>query len=220
MVKGKGGGAPTKDQAPKNGKGAKGKTDAELLADAAKKAEQKQDAAKANVLTEDQQRAIFFNHKTLYERDLAKKKEADAAFRNTCKLIKSEGTAISDIKDAITLDDREGEIAIRAQIERRLQVARWVGADFGHQFSLLPETPAVDRAFEEGKIAGLKGTPKKPPHDPSVPQYKRWMEGYDQGQAVLAKKFEPKPVAPPKPPKADNVVALKPADAKAPEAVH
>jgi hypothetical protein len=159
----------------------------------------------SNILSEDQQRALFFNHKSLYERSLATKKEADAALRNTCKLIKSEGGAVADIKLAIQLDTVEGEREAKARIERELQVARWVGAPFGHQFQMFEEElAATDRAFETGKIDGLKGVARRPPYAPELPQYRRYMEGYMEGQAVLAKKFAPKDE--PKPPEEAPVV--------------
>ena len=47
--------------------------------------------------------------------------------------------------------------------------------------------PAEDKAFAAGKRAGMAGETAKPPHDPSVPQYARWMEGHAEGQAIVAK---------------------------------
>lgn len=162
---------------------------------------------RSNQLTEDQQRALFFNHVNLYEKELAAKKAQDKKFRDACKLIKSEGTSIDDVKLAISLQDPEGEAAEKAKVENNLRIAKWLNVDYGHQFTFLEAPESADKAREEGKIAGLKGVPKKPPHDPSVPQYKAWMEGYDEGQQVMAQKFQPpKPQTPPSPPTGGNVI--------------
>lgn len=156
------------------------------------KAEEKR---KNSELTEDEKRALLFQHKGLYEKALAEKKAADAKLKNVCKLAKSElgKGAVDDIKDAIALDQPEGEAAHRAEIERKLRIARWMGASVGTQFSFAEDmTPATDRAYEDGKRAGLKGEAARPPHDPSVPQYGKWMEGWHAGQGVLASDFRKK----------------------------
>jgi len=150
---------------------------------------------KNSTLTEDEQRALLFQHKGAYEKALADKKAADARLKNVCKIAKAElgKGAVADIKDAIALEQPEGEAAHRAEIERQLRIARWMGASVRTQFSFSEDmTPSVDRAYEEGKRAGLKGDPASPPHDPSVPQYGKWMEGWHAGQGVLASDFRKK----------------------------
>jgi len=145
-----------------------------------------------NEFTDEELQALFFQHKSLFETRLAAKKKADADFKNACKLIKSEGgkTQVADIKTAIRLDTDEGEADVKSELENTLRVARWMGASIGSQFEMFDEdrTPAVDRAFDEGKRAGMKGEPRKPPHDPSTPQYATWMEGYGVGNEALATK--------------------------------
>lgn len=143
-----------------------------------------------STLTVDQKRALHFNHKKLYEDALKVKKAADKAMLDVGKLIKSEGGSVKLIKQAIKMDSPEGEAEIRADIEATLEIARFEGSAMGHQMQLLMDPPAVDVAFDKGKIAGLKALPRKPPYDSSVPQYKRWFEGYDAGQAVVTAKFK------------------------------
>ena len=144
-----------------------------------------------NAMTDDQLAALFFMHKKSYSAALAAKKETDAAFRNCCKLAKSElgEDAVDSIKDAILLETEEGEAKIKARIERQLRVARWMAVPFGNQSDLFSDvadrTPAVDRAHAAGKRAGMEGAPNKPPHDPSVPQFDAWMEGWSAGQAAI-----------------------------------
>lgn len=151
-------------------------------------------------LSKDQKRAIFLNHVTMW--DAVEKAVAKAVKRRKeCSdLIKAEGGDIALTKQGVRLrasDDRPAErvrseeIKIRRNIEATLAVAAYVGSDLGQgQIDWLEGLqPAADRAFDEGKMAGLQAGPRKPPYDPSVPQYKRWFEGFDEGQAVLKSKF-------------------------------
>jgi hypothetical protein len=39
-------------------------------------------------------------------------------------------------------------------------------------------TPAVVRAYDQGKVACMEGKPCSPPYDASVPQYEQWINGY------------------------------------------
>jgi hypothetical protein len=61
----------------------------------------------SQALTEEQRQALFFNHRRLYKHALAKKKEADAAFKNACKRAKSEGVDPKMIKFSIDLENDE-----------------------------------------------------------------------------------------------------------------
>lgn len=150
---------------------------------------------KNSELTDDEKRALLYHHKEEYEDALSSKKAADAHFKNVCKLAKVEcgKNAVADIKDLIALDEPEGEEALRQEIERKIRIARWAASPLGTQFQFF-ETggPAVDLAFEEGKSAGFRGDDMSPPHDPSVPQYQRWIEGWQAAQEVLASGFRDK----------------------------
>lgn len=146
-------------------------------------------------LRDDEMRALALNNKGLYERKLKVKKEADAALRNACKQIKAElgDSGVTIIKAMIELDSPEGEIAVLARIRAQAKAARWNGLPVGTQVELAlsepDRTPAVDRAFDEGKQASMSKGPRKPPYDPSTPQYKSWMDGYSAHQDTLAAKI-------------------------------
>jgi hypothetical protein len=151
------------------------------------------EAKSAEKLNDEQLQALFFQHKQKYENSLALKKKADADFKNACKLIKAEGTSIDDIQAAIEMDTEEGEARIKAGIQSKIRVARWMGASIGTQFEIFEDrTPAADRAYDEGKRAGMKAEARKPPYDPSTEQSRKWFEGYDAGQAVNAAGIKPK----------------------------
>lgn len=150
---------------------------------------------KNSELSEDEKRALLFQHEKEYTRLLAAKKAADAAFKNGCKLAKAEcgKTAVDDIKDIIALREPGGEVAMRDRIDRQLKLARYINAPVGHQFTFTEDMrPATDQAFEAGKIQGLAGGDMTPPYAQSLPQYQRWLEGWHAGQEVLTSDFRTK----------------------------
>lgn len=162
-------------------------------------AEQAAAAKKNSELTDDEQRALLLQHKRHYEDALAAKKSADAALKNICKKAKAEcgKNAVADIKDAIALDEPGGRDAIEQEIARKHRIARWMGLPVGAQpqmFESEDRRPATDVAYDAGKGAGMGGQDMRPPYDPSVPQHQRWLEGWHDGQEILAsafKKLEP-----------------------------
>lgn len=137
-------------------------------------------------LTDEQQQKLFFTHVELYKVKLEGFKAAQAALKNAGKLIKSEGTRLADVKEAIALESPEGEKALKEDIERKLRVARWMGASIGTQFSFLDEdrTPSVDKAEEDGKRAGMRGEAPNPPHHYGLLQQQAWLKGWHVGQKV------------------------------------
>lgn len=146
-------------------------------------------------LTDDEKRALFFQHKRHYQDALDAKKKADADLKNVCKRAKAEcgKSAVDEIKDAIEFEGDDGRAKFEAEIERKRRVARWMGLAVGEAPTFFDAAndrmPAVDRAYDGGKQAGMAGDKCAPPHDPSVPQYNQWMEGWHDGQAILASAF-------------------------------
>lgn len=142
-----------------------------------------------NELSDEDRQALFFQWKRDYEDKLARKKEADAALKNCCKQAKAElgKTVVADIKLAIEVATEQGEAAIKERMESQARVLRWLGLPIGVQGNLFAEvdlTPANEKARANGKRAGLAGEACQPPHDPSVPQYQEWMDGWQEGQAI------------------------------------
>jgi len=163
----------------------------------------------AKTLSDDEQRALFLRDKDALKSARAKVRSATAEVRNVCKRIKSDGFKVLQVEVAIALENEHGEAEQRAEIAMRLQAAKWLGLALGHQLSLFGEpdrTPAVDRAFEDGKTAGLEGQRRQPPYSPEVPQHDAWMNGYYEGQEALGRKGFKAP-APKVPPVGDDFPA-------------
>lgn len=145
-------------------------------------------SAQSNELTDEEQQTLFLMHKREYEAALAAKKKADAEFKNTCKLAKSElgKHAVAMIKDAIALETEAGEEDIQADIERKLKVARWMAVPLGSQMEMFEDrTPAVDRAKAEGLRDGKAGKPFTTEHQRGTEQFEAYSDGYAAGQKAI-----------------------------------
>lgn len=105
--------------------------------------------------------------------------------------IRSDKFSVHQIEDMILLLTPEGEKKVRERAQNSIDALRWSGASVGTQFDLLDPSedrrPAVDRAFDEGKLAGMEGKVRKPPYDPSVPQHQQWINGWNVGQEAKAR---------------------------------
>lgn len=123
-------------------------------------------------------------------------KRAVAAARDQVNHIKANIRAqkfsVKQIEQMILLTTPEGEKKVREEAQHAIDALRWSGASVGTQFDLLDPTedrrPAVERAYDEGKVAGMEGKPRRPPYDVSVPQHHEWQRGWHDGQVALARK--------------------------------
>lgn len=139
-------------------------------------------------LTEEQRQALALQWKKKYQTDLGAKKAADAALKNTGKLIKAElgADGLDLIKDMILLETDDGEEKLRARAERAKRAAMYMAAPLGSQFDFFDDRmPATDRAFAEGKRDAMSDLPLANPYDPSVPQFGQYAEGWHAGQKAL-----------------------------------
>lgn len=104
--------------------------------------------------------------------------------------------AIRDFRTSLQLETPEGEARVKERMEAQLRVARWMAKSVGTQASFLDDddrTPATERAYAEGKRDGLAGDPCKPAYAPELEQYREYMRGFHDGQAVLARGIKPIP---------------------------
>lgn len=113
--------------------------------------------------------------------------------RTLYKQALADGFSASDFEEGIRLQGNDGEKAKKNGIIRSLRIARWLGMDLGAQLDMFEEpsrVPATDRAYEEGKAAGLKGESGTCQYAPDLPQHQRFMEGWHSGQEIRAKGFK------------------------------
>ena len=143
---------------------------------------------KGSRLTPDQERALFTSHRQLWNAHQAKQKALDEQRTKLVANLKNDGFKVLHMDIADALANPKGEKKQHDAVMDRLKVARWVGHPMGAQMDLFNQpdrTPAVDRAYDEGKQTSMEGRPKKPPYSPELPQYQRWMNGYDDDQERL-----------------------------------
>jgi ribosome modulation factor len=152
-----------------------------------------------NAISGDQARALHLNnHVPAYEKALAAKKKADADFKNVCKTIKSDGGSVDDVKLTIELRTPEGEQKFKDLLERQRRVAEWNNLPIGQQGWLLDEDrrPITERAYEDGKKAGMEGKDCSPSHASGTEACEAWIKGWHEAQAILAGGFKKGPTAP------------------------
>lgn len=96
-------------------------------------------------------------------------------------------TAKALVDTWIESETPEGEAEIKARTEMQATILRRRGTPVAQMelFPIVDPAPAVERATAAGKLAGLRGERANPPHDPSVPQYQAWLDGWQDGQAIL-----------------------------------
>lgn len=160
-------------------------------------------------LTDDEKRALTLHHKRLYEAADAlveRAKDDRKAVADQAKADLGKG-ALADIKDMMACaDDKK----VKAQIERHMRLATWMGVPIGFQVDMFADRrPIEDKWADEGKTAGMSGENCQPPHSlpphslpPSGQQI--WIEAWHGGQAILAAAFGKK--------KADVPAPVEPAD--------
>lgn len=156
----------------------------------------------AGALTDEQMQALLHIHVGQIAPQMQKIATATSDLRNLYKTAKADGFSKRDIDDALAARKDGAVEKIKAQMERTAKISRWMGAPLGTQADLFggsDDTPSEERAFDAGKVAGLAAEQCKPPHAPSTPQFKRWMDGYHAGQEVriaeLGKMKQPEEMA-------------------------
>lgn len=137
-------------------------------------------------------KALFLQHLPKVKELKEKLNTANANLRNAYKSAKAQGGfEKSDFDYAVEVETAEKEAKARAQIARRLTIARYMGSDLGAQLDLFLEpdrTPAADRAYNEGQTASMKGESARPDYAPETEQYRQWMQGYNDDQETRIKK--------------------------------
>lgn len=147
----------------------------------------------AEKLSDDERYALFQKAVPRYEGALANKKKYDAEFKEECKRIIALGVSIESVKFAIKIKTPEGQALAKADLEMQLNVARWMNADIGHQFTLFrddgEEGTEENASYKAGKEAGVQGESAKPPRQWDSTE---WMRGHGDGQSLNLSQFKQK----------------------------
>ena len=144
-------------------------------------------------LTDDQQRALLLQGIQKIEIIEKRKAQTVADLRNERKKLIADGFTSKQIDFCLRLREQDPNEAA-AEFAGAIKVARWLAHPIGRQMGLFEDvdrTPGVERAFEEGKTAGMEGASRSPPYDASTQQGQQWLRGHADGQAVLMKGFKP-----------------------------
>jgi len=123
-----------------------------------------------------------------YERLLKLKTDHSANFLNFCKETRKllGDNAIDDIKELIAGKTPEGEARLKAQVERRIRVLRWMEVPIGTHGELFPaidSAPITERAFNTGRRHALAGDPRNNQHHHTTEAHRSYEAGYVEGQA-------------------------------------
>ena len=145
-----------------------------------------------NNLSPLQKQVLFVTGLQKLERLIQAVKVAGNAVKAQRKVMKGDGFPKEEVDYALFLR-RSDDTTVREDAASRDRAAKYLAHPIGHQFTLLDEdrTPASDRAFEDGKVAGIAGETCSPPHAPDTEKATRWMEGWQEGQAALLAAFTP-----------------------------
>lgn len=146
------------------------------------------DKTKASRLTDSEERELFASHRTIWNGLTAQQKLLDEKWSRAKGALKGDGFKVLHMQIADSLINPKGEKKIHAEVRDRLWVARMIGHALGKQMDLFEapdRTPAVDRAYDEGRTASIDNEPRKPPHHPSTAQYGEWLRGYGDHQEEL-----------------------------------
>lgn len=149
-----------------------------------------------NDLTEDQKAALLFQAAGKIEREQAKMREHVAAIRLIRKQAKADGVDKAELDYVLHLRKTDADSAL-AEMAMRTRVAKWMGHPIGTQADLFGDgvdrTPGVERAYAEGKVAGMAGDACAPPEKwaPGGEQHQRWLDGWHDGQRVIMEGIKP-----------------------------
>lgn len=137
-------------------------------------------------LTDDHRRALAYHHLGKWDVAKARQARATADVRNVIKRAKAEGVPLTLLEDLKKLETPEGEAALKERMLTTLQAAGWSNSEIGTQFSFedIPDrSPLTERAYREGKTAGMKGETASSPYEGDAEQ--EWLRGHADGQSLL-----------------------------------
>lgn len=138
-------------------------------------------------LTSDQRQALALMHRRIYRTKMAAKREADAAVKNACKVIKADlgEFGVLQVKEMLARETPEGAAKADAELKAKSEVRIWVSDD--RQLDMFPATvKATDsEAYQQGKIAGMDDEALRNPYGEGTADGEDFARGWQAGKTVL-----------------------------------
>lgn len=157
-------------------------------------------ADNTGTLNEDDLSLLYFQRAPKIAAKQAQIEQLRNEVNSEFQLLKTEtGITRGDYKFAQSLG-KDDDKKIADTYRRRAMLARFHGHAIGVQGEMFDgndRREPFDKARPRGKMAGLLGEPCKPEADPGTEGYRGYMEGFAEGQTILArgiKKLTPKPI--------------------------
>lgn len=144
---------------------------------------------KASRLTDNQERELFSRHRETWKAVMNQQKLLDEKFSKIKGAIKADGFKVLHMRIADDLASPKGEKKVHADVKDRLWVARMIGHALGRQMDFFDQpdrTPAVDRAYQEGRTASIENQPRQcTQYHETTEQFREFMRGYNDHQEEL-----------------------------------
>lgn len=144
----------------------------------------------------DQKLSRLLHHSTTIRTAKAALEKAQAAVKSSRDAARAEmgKSALHEISFFEQLQTEEGQEKFKAETAWKIRVAQWAQMPINTQADLFGTDmrPLEDKAFDEGKQAGLAGATGTPPDRyNSGTLMQRWMAGWHEGQSKLRSGFRP-----------------------------
>lgn len=138
-------------------------------------------------LTADERSALRMHHiQALLRVDEAMKPLRDERkkIRSTAK---GDGFKVTELDAGVRLATMEDVSIFVQEIHELIEIAKAFNAlPPGEQGDMFPDRrPANEKAFDEGKVAGMEGKNPEPPYGADSKKGQKWLEGWHDGQRVM-----------------------------------
>lgn len=144
-----------------------------------------------NSLTDDEQKALLFHHARKEIEITAQIKALQNERSVQRKNAQADGIALDRLDYAIKVLNAEDKKRLVDAEKERLQILKWTKLVPDYQGDLFADrAPVVERITGEGERAGLLGKDGVSPYTTGSEEDKAWLNGWRNGQNILAKNFE------------------------------
>lgn len=136
-------------------------------------------------LSDTERQRLLLHHRNKLKPLLVAEATAKKAVTERYELAKKEGVSKKELQIAMLLLNEEGVEKVRLEMQRFLDVDRWVGAELGEQLELFAKKSTAEKHFEDGKRAALSDEKASPPAHLPQKDAQRWLAGHAEGQQTL-----------------------------------